>query len=134
MFQSYSVDIFSLGCVYYYVLTNGEHPFGEPFRRQSNIVNGEYSLEKVKSNPQGLYDLINLMISSDADMRPPLADVMTHPIFWTKDKILAFFLDVSDRVEKEDEKCLLLRRLESDGIRIVRDDWRGESYCLSVML
>lgn len=92
------MDVFSLGCVYYFVLTNGEHPFGEPFRRQSNIVNGEYSIAKVQSNPQGVYDLINLMISSDSNMRPPLSDVLSHPMFWSKDKILTFFLDVSDRL------------------------------------
>jgi serine/threonine protein kinase len=123
--QSYAVDVFSLGCVYYYVLTTGDHPFGEPLKRQSSIVNGEHNLEKLKSDPQGVYELINLMVSSDANMRPPLSDVLSHPIFWSKEKILAFFLDVSDRVEKEDEtRCTLLRKLESDGTRIVRDDWR----------
>lgn len=32
-----AVDIFSLGCVFYYVLSEGEHPFGNSFRRQANI-------------------------------------------------------------------------------------------------
>jgi serine/threonine-protein kinase/endoribonuclease IRE1 len=115
------VDVFSLGCVYYFVLTNGDHPFGEPFRRQSNIVNGEYNLDKVQSNPQGVYDLISIMISSNANSRPPLSDILSHPMFWSKEKILSFILDVSDRIEKEDEaKCSLLRRLESEGPRIVR--------------
>ena len=33
-----AVDIFSLGCVFYYVLSNGKHPFGDPLRRQANIL------------------------------------------------------------------------------------------------
>jgi len=37
-----SVDIFSLGCVFYYVLTEGSHPFGDALRRQANILNGNY--------------------------------------------------------------------------------------------
>ena len=72
--------------------------------------------------------MINLMISPDADVRPPSADILCHPMFWSKEKILAFFLDVSDRIWKEDEKCLLLRRLESDGVRIVREDWRDRKF------
>jgi hypothetical protein len=32
------VDIFSLGCVYYYMLTRGRHPFGENFHRQVSTI------------------------------------------------------------------------------------------------
>ena len=33
-----------MGCVLYYVLTGGKHPFGEPLRRQANIEAGDYVL------------------------------------------------------------------------------------------
>lgn len=33
-----AVDIFSLGCVFYYVLSDGKHPFGDTLRRQANIL------------------------------------------------------------------------------------------------
>lgn len=33
-----AVDVFSLGCVFYYVLSDGKHPFGDPLRRQANIL------------------------------------------------------------------------------------------------
>lgn len=49
-FQTCAVDIFSLGCVYYYVLTNGKHPFGDSLRRQANILSGEYSLKELANN------------------------------------------------------------------------------------
>jgi serine/threonine-protein kinase/endoribonuclease IRE1 len=45
-----AVDVFSLGCVYYFVLTNGSHPFGESFRRQANILTGEYNLDKMSDD------------------------------------------------------------------------------------
>merc|ERR1719410_2704832 len=35
------VDIFSMGCVYFYLLTKGKHPFGENFHRQANILGGK---------------------------------------------------------------------------------------------
>jgi serine/threonine protein kinase len=37
------VDIFSLGCVYYYMLTRGKHPFGENFHRQVGVGWGKCS-------------------------------------------------------------------------------------------
>lgn len=42
-----SVDVFSLGCVYYFVLSGGFHPFGDSIRRQSNIISNQFKLEKL---------------------------------------------------------------------------------------
>lgn len=41
------MDIFSSGCVFYYVLSGGLHPFGDQYRRQANIVAGDFDLEKI---------------------------------------------------------------------------------------
>jgi serine/threonine-protein kinase/endoribonuclease IRE1 len=35
--------MFSFGCVIFYVLTRGKHPFGDALRRQSNILEGNYN-------------------------------------------------------------------------------------------
>ena len=47
LFQKCSVDIFSSGCVFYYVLSGGLHPFGDQYRRQGNIIAGEFNLDKI---------------------------------------------------------------------------------------
>ncbi len=36
-----------MGCVIYYVLTAGQHPFGSSLRRQANIESGDYSLSGI---------------------------------------------------------------------------------------
>ena len=46
--QTTAVDIFSLGCVYYYVLSTGQHAFGDALKRQHNILTHEYNLFKLK--------------------------------------------------------------------------------------
>ena len=48
-----AIDIFSLGCVYYYVLTHGSHPFGDSIRRQLNILNSTYVLDKLPNSKSG---------------------------------------------------------------------------------
>jgi serine/threonine-protein kinase/endoribonuclease IRE1 len=42
-----SLDIFSLGCVAYYLLSSGEHPFGGRYERESNILKANYALDKL---------------------------------------------------------------------------------------
>ncbi|CAL8124111.1 unnamed protein product [Orchesella dallaii] len=122
--MTYSVDIFSMGCVYYYVLSKGSHPFGDAFRRQSNILNGEYDV-RLLNDTNGGGELIEMMISSNSVSRPPLNAVLSHPLFWSNERTLTFFQDVSDRIEKESESTSpILRRYERDASEIVQNDWR----------
>jgi serine/threonine-protein kinase/endoribonuclease IRE1 len=36
-----AVDLFALGCLYFWVLMSGRHPYGETYNRESNIVKGD---------------------------------------------------------------------------------------------
>ncbi|CAL7941148.1 unnamed protein product [Xylocopa violacea] len=124
-----AVDIFSLGCVFYYVLSDGKHPFGDPLRRQANILCGESDLtalhDRVSQNDKELaLVLIKAMIANNPSERPPVTAVHDHPIFWDSTRILGFFQDVSDRVEKEQYDNPILIALESDNNRVVQGDWR----------
>ena len=83
-----AVDIFSLGCVYHFLLTAGSHPFGDALRRQVNILQGEYSLEKL--NDVTAKSLIEKMLSHESKERPSAQAVLRHPMFWTKEKVLNF--------------------------------------------
>jgi serine/threonine-protein kinase/endoribonuclease IRE1 len=64
-----SVDIFALGCLYYYCLTNGAHPFGDRFEREVNIIRDQKSLEGLEVfGEEGLeaVDLISSMLAPEA--------------------------------------------------------------------
>lgn len=54
-----SVDIFSLGCVYYFVLSGGSHPFGDSIMRQANILQNQYKLDKLSNTNCGEFSLNN---------------------------------------------------------------------------
>lgn len=47
------MDIFSAGCVFYYVLSGGSHPFGESLYRQANILSGDPCLAQLQEETHG---------------------------------------------------------------------------------
>ena len=46
-------------------------------------------------------------------------------MFWSKEKQLAFFLDVSDRIEKEASISPVMQSLEQGGMKVVKGDWKA---------
>ncbi|KAI5616112.1 serine/threonine-protein kinase/endoribonuclease IRE2 isoform X1, partial [Silurus asotus] len=122
-----AVDVFSAGCLFYYVVSRGQHPFGDTLRRQANILCGAYSLENFMEDIHEdviAKDLIEMMISADPESRPSTASVLKHPFFWIPEKQLQFFQDVSDRIEKEPAESPIVVRLETLGRYVVRTNWR----------
>lgn len=118
------VDIFSMGCVYYYLLTKGKHPFGENFHRQANILGGKSDISHLDADKQCLEGaLISKMISVEPNDRPPATAVLKHPSFWPKDKILTFLQDCSDRVDKEEEDSYVLNMIEKGSVVVTKGDW-----------
>lgn len=67
-----SVDIFALGCLFYYTLTNGGHPFGDRFEREGNIMKNFKNLDGLErfgeEGAEGA-DLVTQMLSPEASQR-----------------------------------------------------------------
>ena len=125
---SRAIDIFSLGCVFYYVLSNGAHPFGDRYMREGNIIKGRCSLDHLDIlGDLGVLakDLIGQMIQANPKDRPDATTVLQHPFFWTAERRLNFLLDVSDRfeIEERDPPSPLLLLLESEAEQIVQNNW-----------
>jgi serine/threonine-protein kinase/endoribonuclease IRE1 len=102
-----AVDIFSLGCVFYYVLTGGCHPFDDD---EGWMQIREYNIKKEKSNLDRLlmgadsvepHHLIQWMLKPRPEDRPTALAVMNHPFFWDNQKRLDFLCDCSDHWERE---------------------------------
>ncbi|KAM9372405.1 LOW QUALITY PROTEIN: serine/threonine-protein kinase/endoribonuclease IRE2 [Phaethornis superciliosus] len=122
-----AVDIFSAGCVFYYVVSGGQHPFGDSLRRQANILSGSYQLSCLQEDAHSdlvARELIAAMISPEPQHRPSASMVLVHPFFWSQEKQLQFFQDVSDRIEKESAAGAIVSALEAGARAVVRTNWR----------
>lgn len=120
-----AIDIFSLGCIFYYCLTGGSHPFDKDgkFMREANIVKGIYdvsALDCLGDYQWEAKDLISSMLNHDPRSRPDAATILTHPFFWPSDKRLDFLCQVSDGFEHE--KYLLDTAGITEGNYAAADD------------
>lgn len=110
---SRKVDVFSLGCVFYYLLHDGSHPFGEWLQRESHIVLGNpVALEKLSALFAESSHLIGEMIAFDPAQRPSTAACLSDPLLWPAKNRLEFVCDVSNRLEKVDPNSAALKDLE----------------------
>jgi len=104
-----AVDIFSLGCLLYYISTGGEHPFGDYKIREHHISLGKF---KLKTPDLIFQHLIKSMIDLDPEKRLIAKEVLFHPFFWSDAKKLLFISDVSDQLGK-DKNSILMEKLEA---------------------
>ncbi|KNA11589.1 hypothetical protein SOVF_133190 isoform A [Spinacia oleracea] len=122
--QTRAVDLFSLGCVLFFCITGGKHPFGDNFERDANIVKNEKDLFLIEDVPEAM-DLISNLLDPNPEMRPKAVEVLHHPLFWDSEKRLSFLRDASDRVELEDREIdsELLEALEATGAVALGGKW-----------
>uniref|UniRef100_A0A4W5QKV9 Uncharacterized protein n=2 Tax=Hucho hucho TaxID=62062 RepID=A0A4W5QKV9_9TELE len=124
-----AVDIFSASCVFYYVLTSASHPFGDMEDEIDVLINirkGQYRLVGLQGDKHEdivATDLIEQMLSMEPQRRPSAESVLKHPFFWSLEKQLQFFQDVSDRIAKETSDGPIIKKLESGGQEVVRNNW-----------
>ncbi|XP_062090784.1 serine/threonine-protein kinase/endoribonuclease IRE1-like [Humulus lupulus] len=90
-------DIFGLGCVIFFLITNGRHPFGDdPSLREHNIKqNNIVNLSLLKDFPEAFH-LLSHMLSPLLNYRPSAMKVLKQPLMWKSRKKQAFLCDTSD--------------------------------------
>ncbi len=86
----FPVDIFALGCVFGYTMTDGEHPFGDNNSRQFRIMKKEpmlWTLETFQeiysstADGNSVFELIQQMVEVDPTNRPTAEKVLESDYF-----------------------------------------------------
>ena len=93
-----AVDVFSLGCVFYYVYSGGHHPYGTSVHRQSNILSSSRRIEHC-ANDAAFTNLLDCMLHKEAAKRPPIDTIESHCFLWPDEKVLDFIILVSNKGE-----------------------------------
>lgn len=129
-----AADIFSLGCLFFWVLTDGIHPYedenGWQQLRELNIKRDNKKMEVLErwSDAYEPMQLITSMLEHQPENRPTALHVLNHPFFWKAEKRLAFLCDCSDHFERQPRgtwddsytgDSADLRRLEDRAVEVI---------------
>ncbi|KAF3789088.1 Serine/threonine-protein kinase/endoribonuclease [Nymphaea thermarum] len=122
--QTFALDLFSLGCVLFFCITKGRHPFGNNFERDTNIAKGQPDLSLVEHIPEAVH-LFSQLLQPEPSLRPLAHKVLLHPLFWSSEMRLSFLRDSSDRIELEDreKQSDLLEAIECIGPEVFGYNW-----------
>eukprot|EP01132_Coremiostelium_polycephalum_P010882 gene10882-13331_t len=117
------VDIFSIGCVIYYLIT-GSNPFGVRYNREKNVLKGKFDIDAIQHLPE-LHQLIFSMIQHDPEKRPDIQECLGHPFFWSPHKVISFLVSSSDYLEFEKPTSPLNIEMDShiEEVVGVSGDW-----------
>uniref|UniRef100_A0A8C1PL59 Serine/threonine-protein kinase ppk4-like n=1 Tax=Cyprinus carpio TaxID=7962 RepID=A0A8C1PL59_CYPCA len=116
-----SSDIQVAGMLVYYILSGGQHPFGEDVDCEYNISRGRYSLEHLDDDVAK--DLVEWMINENANERPTVEQTLAHPFFWT-DERRVWYLKILGS-EKEAENC---RNADEELLNAIAKHTEGKSF------
>jgi len=97
--------MFSLGCLYYYILTDGVHPFGDVIRRETNILDNNCCIKPGEIQHTRVENVwfIPAMLSNVPSARPTASAIIKLPMFWEKQKTLRFLDSVGEFLRKKSQ-------------------------------
>ena len=78
-------DIFALGCIFFLMVTRGDHPFGSlDFSRDHRAIKGDYELAPlIRLNQPLITDFVLKMIDTLPQRRPTIDCILADNKFWT---------------------------------------------------
>jgi len=78
-------DVFALGCIYFFTVTQGDHPFGAlDFARDHRAIKGDYDLSpliRMNYSPP-IINLVSKMIDNLPQNRPTIECILADCKFW----------------------------------------------------
>ncbi|KAF8011209.1 hypothetical protein BT93_J1731 [Corymbia citriodora subsp. variegata] len=129
--QMYSVDAFGLGCVLFFCVTGGRHPFKGSLNGKSNIKKITIDLSPVEFMPEAA-DMFTHLLNPDPNLRPKASEVLHHPLFWNSKTRLSFLREISDWVQPKARGGTdpdFLEKLESIAQHVFDKEWSRKIDC-----
>ena len=107
--------------VAFYVLTKGEHPFGEAPDRERNLLDGKPVYLQDKLEDSAAKDLISWMLSHDPKERPSAKEALKHPYLQPRKWQFELLSKMGNQpeIKTADRRSSVVAELNSDPT-----DWR----------
>ena len=111
--------MYSLGCVFYYVLVDGNIKSNNIAVNFDWDVFAEGNCDKILAN-----SMIQEMVKSNPDQRPLAKSLINNPYFWDPERILGFIIDISNRLENRGTMASIVRSHLQNGCQdVIRGNW-----------
>ena len=122
--KEYPTDIYMLGCLFFYIITNGlKLPNLKQKNQQKNIFAKINSYQAENNRPDVVlcFDITEQMLWFKKNDRALIETILEHPFFWTTEKLLNYIIEVAVRIEKRDK--IFYKKMEKNSKNIVGNDW-----------
>ncbi|CAO1401087.1 unnamed protein product [Diamesa hyperborea] len=122
--QDFATDIYMLGCLFYYIITNGlKLPNCMYKQEQSKVFEkfNKYQTGRKTSDVVMCFDITTQMIWFLKEKRTSIELILKHPFFWSTEKLLTYIIDVAVRIEEKDKN--FFNKLETKKRNVVGNDW-----------
>lgn len=114
--QSAAGDMFNFGCVLFFCMSRGGHPFGKTRgERYQNIEENKRELSPVNRFPE-VYHLLSNLLNPDPKMRLSAIEVLNYPLFWSAKKRFEFIAETIVFIRKRpknDPELPLVKEIEN---------------------
>jgi serine/threonine protein kinase/tetratricopeptide (TPR) repeat protein len=134
--QPKAADIFSLGCILFFSLTRGGHPFGDRHQRELAIARYPSDIDARDLSSASLVvryahrHLIEWMTRADPQARPTGDQVCTHPAMWSAAEAGRYLARVARRVTAH-PAGVLARELQAAGLQRLQTGGSWQSLLCS---
>lgn len=93
-----SSDVFSLGCILFYMFSNGMNIFDIKFKSHGNILEAKKSAVSNYTDVLSADLIQKLTVYKEAE-RLSVEQIKAHPLFWNPQEITMFFIEVFKLIE-----------------------------------
>ena len=105
----------------FYILTKGQHPFGEGEHViLTNLLGGNPVNLKMWRDHPFAKDLISWMLSKNPKDRPSAEEALQHPYLKSKEQQFKLLCGMWDYIKDKDERSDVVKELNKD-----KSDWRN---------